>query len=97
MNYYYIAAGAIALAAAVGMVVAIITYDDDPVRLSPVDDDTDEDVQDKKFDLFSSVRPAVAAGNWDEFVDVIRAMPDSDKIPDSELKLFWDDLRAGKI
>lgn len=97
MNFYYIFACAIALAALVGMIVAIITYDDDPVRLSPVDDDDDEDVQDKKFDLFSSVRPAVAAGNWDEFVNVIRAMPDSGKIPDSELKLFWDDLRAGKI
>ena len=95
MNFYYIFACAIALAALVGMVVAIITYDDDPVRLSSVDDD--EDVQDKKFDLFSSVRPAVAAGNWDEFVNVIRAMPDSGKISDSELKLFWDDLRAGKI
>ncbi len=95
MNYYYVASGAIALAVLVGMIIAIITYDDDPVRLSPVE--ADEDVQGKVFDIFSSIRPAAAAENWDEFVKIIRAMPDGGSIPIEELKLFWNDVRAGKI
>jgi len=98
MNYYYISAGAVALAALVGMIIAIVTYDDNPIRLSPVlPEEEDESVQNKRLDIFSSVRPAVAAENWDEFVKIIHSMPDGDKISDGELKLFWNDLRAGKI
>ena len=100
MNYYYVA-GAIALAVLVGMIVAIVTYDENPVRLSPVmpkeDEPAEEDAQNKKFDIFSSVRASVAEENWDEFVNIIRAMPDGNKISDGEIKLFWNDLRAGNI
>jgi hypothetical protein len=95
MNYYIVGAVVVTLAVLVGMIVAIVTYDtDDPVRLSPV---TDEEEMNKRHDIFSTVRPAVAAENWDEFVKIIRSMPDGGKISDSELKLFWNDLRAGKI
>ena len=101
MNYYIVGAVVVTLAVLVGMIVAIVTYDDNPVRLSPVmpeeDEPAEEDAQNKKFDIFSSVRASVAEENWDEFVNIIRAMPDGNKISDGEIKLFWNDLRAGKI